>query len=196
MAKLDLDVLLTKIGSIFKKDAYIINNMYCIGGNESEEQKMTQIVLYMTPDAMAVLKEAFPDNDYVYIKNVKEAKKDLEKNVNYRIFESEKKDLQERLQNVLTEVNKSETWKNFEFSEEEADFIFNDGGSLELFGEDSGIPAVTVGKNLFPMVTVKRLETLFYDVHVPETSEELVSLITTMAMDYFQIYNLIQYIMI
>ena len=195
MAKaLDLDTLLTKIGSIFKSDCYFINNMYCIGGHESEEKNVTQIVLYMTPEAMTVLKESFPENDYVYIKNVKEAKKDLEKNVSFHIFESEKEELQRNLRKVLDEVEKSETWKNFEFSEEEAEYIFTDGYSLELFGEDTGIPPVTVGKNLFPMVTIKRLDTLFYDVHVPESKDELVNLITSMNMEYFQIYNLIQYI--
>ena len=38
MAKVTMDTLLTKLSSVFKDDLYIINNLYCLGGTESENK--------------------------------------------------------------------------------------------------------------------------------------------------------------
>ena len=160
MAKVTMDTLLTKLSSVFKDDLYIINNLYCLGGTESENKNETQIVLQLSPQSCSVVKELFPDNNYVYIKNIKEAKKEFDKNVSFKIFESEKNDLQSRLNKVLDFVKASDTWENFNFTEEEAEYVFTDGYSLDIFGEDSGIPQVRIARNLFPLVTVKRLNTL------------------------------------
>jgi hypothetical protein len=194
--RLEFSTLLAKISSVFKSDAYIIKDLYCLGGMESEEKLYTQILLEMSPEAMDVLKEQFPDKEYVYITDMKTAKTNLDKAVNFRVFTTEQKDLKKRMDEILKFVNKTDVWKQFEFTEEEASYIFNDGYSLEVFGEGTGYPPVTITKNLFPLVTAKRLSDLYYQIYLPdeEDEEELVSIITQLDMGHYKIYNLIQYV--
>lgn len=196
MAKLDFSTILTKISSVFKNDAYLINNMYVLGGTESEEKLYTQVLLEMSPDANVILKEIFPENDYVYISDMKTAKSDINKATKFKFFESEKKELKTRMDVIMNFVKKTDEWKNFEFTEEEASYIFDDGYSLEIFGEGTKYPAVTIAKPLFPLVTSKRLDELYYQIYLPDKDkdEELVSIITRLDMGHYQVYNLIQYV--
>ncbi len=194
MAKITIDTLLTKIGSIFKNDVYIIDNLYCIGGNESEDKNETQVVLQLSLECNTIMKELFPDNDFIYIKNIREAKKNLEDNISLKFFDNEKEDLKNRMNKVMNLVKKVNDWKNFDFTEEEANYVFDEGYSLEIFGEDTGIPSVKIAKNLFPLVTSKKLNDLVYHVFLPKSEDELVNLLTMMITDHYHIYNLIQYI--
>ena len=147
MAKITIDTLLTKIGSIFKNDVYIIDNLYCIGGNESEDKNETQIVLQLSLECNTIMKELFPDNDFIYIKNIREVKKNLEENISLKFFDDEKEDLKNRMNKVMNLVKKVNDWKNFDFTEEEATYVFDEGYSLEIVGEDTGIPSVKIAKN-------------------------------------------------
>lgn len=194
MAKFTFNDLMTKISNVFKSDLYILNNKYCIGGAESEDKNITQIVCILTPDCSELIKETFQESDVIYIKDVKKVKDNIEEFSSLKIFDSEKKDLIKQRDKVLDFALKVDNWKSFEFSDEDIESIFSDGKAYELFTENDKIPSVTVSKSLFPMVKEKVANFLYYQIYIPENEDDLIHLITSFDTEWFQIYNLIQYI--
>ena len=86
-----LDILLTKVSGILNKDVYIIDYTYCIGGKETNEEKVSELVLELDPDYSDMLKNLYPECRCIYIKDIKSAKKELDKyldlNTNINIVE-------------------------------------------------------------------------------------------------------------
>lgn len=194
MASFTFNDLMTKISNVFKSDLYILNNKYCIGGPESEDENITQIVCLLTPDCSDIIKQTFPDSDVVYIKDVKKIKDNFDEFSSLKIFETEKKDLLKRRDKILDLALKVENWCSFDFSDEDISNIFNEGMTYELFTNNSKIPSVTISKSLFPMVKEKVAKSLYYQIYIPDNDDDLIHLITSFDTEWFQIYNLIQYI--
>lgn len=194
MAKFTFNDLMTKISNVFKSDLYIINNKYCIGGNESEEKNITHLLCILNDDCSKLVKDIFPDNEIVYIKDVKKIKEDIEQFSSLDIFETEKEDIIKRRDIILNLALKIDSWKDFNFTDEDLNDIFNEGKTFELFTEENNIPSVIISKSLFPMIKENTANKLYYQIFVPENENDLVQLITSFDTDWFQIYNLIQYI--
>jgi len=194
MAKITFNELMTKISNVFKTDVYILNNTYCIGGSESEEKNITQIVCLLTPESSELIKQTFPDTEVVYIKDVKKIKDDLEEFSSLKIFESERKDLIKRRDKILDLALKVNAWMSFNFTDEDIENIFSEGMTYELFTDNDKIPSVTISKSLFPMVKEKAANALYYQIYIPDNDDDLIHLITSFDTEWFQIYNLIQYI--
>lgn len=194
MASLTFNDLMTKISNVFKSDLYILNNKYCIGGPESEDENITQIVCLLTPECSEIIKQTFPDSDVVYIKDVKKIKDNFDDFSSLKIFETEKKDLLKRRDKILDLALKVDTWNSFEFTEDDIIDIFKEGMTYELFTNNDKIPSVTISKSLFPMVKEKGANSLYYQIYIPESDDDLIHLITSFDTEWFQIYNLIQYI--
>lgn len=194
MAKFTFNDLMTKISNIFKSDLYIINNKYCIGGADSEDKNITQILCLLNQESSNLVKEQFPDTDIIYIKDVKKIKENFDENIELKIFESEKNDLLNKRDKIMKLVLNIDSWKSFEFTESDITDIFTDGKTFEMFTEDSNIPNLTISKTLFPMVKEKTVNQLFYQIFIPDNEYELIQLVTSFDTEWFQIYNLIQYI--
>ena len=194
MATFTFNDLMTKISNVFKSDMYIIGNKYCIGGAESEEKNITQIVCVLTPECTKLVQDIFNESEVVYIEDVKKVKDDLEKFSSLKIFGSEKDDLIKRRDKVLDLVMKVDTWKSFNFTNEIIEDIFTNGMTYELFTDEEEIPSVTISKSLFPMVKEKGANELYYQIYIPDNEYDLIELITSFDTEWFQIFNLIQYI--
>lgn len=194
MAEFTFNDLMTKISNVFKSDLYILGNKYCIGGTESEEKNITHILCVLNQDCSNIVKEYFPVSDTIYIKDVKKIKDDKDNFSSLKIFENEKKELINRRDRILNSALKVDTWKSFNFTDKDIEDIFTDGMTYELFTDNDKIPSVTISKSLFPMVKEKGANELFYQIYIPENNEDLINLITCFDTEWFQIYNLIQYI--
>jgi len=61
MAKrvVDLDTLITKLGGVLNRDVYIINYTYCIGGDDTNDEKVSDIILELDSDFVNLLKEVY-----------------------------------------------------------------------------------------------------------------------------------------
>lgn len=188
--------VLTKISNVFKNDIYVVDYLYCIGGDESEEKNETKIVLQFSPDVIELWKELSPDNGCFYIKSVKDAKTDFANNIVTNLASDKVTEIHNRVNEVNDFVEMTETWDSFSFSEEELATLFDNNGSIELFNQNDEIPSVTVAKNIFPLVTAKTVNKLYYKVYLPDedNAEELVNMITQFTADYFQIYSRMEYI--
>lgn len=193
--KSKLEDFFTKISNVFKDDLYIIKNTYCIAGKSSDQKNISKILCMISPDIISLLKEVFPDMDYVYIQKIKESKKDIANNFTTKISDIEKKELDKTVSFIMSNVNKTKKWDSFNFSDEVSEKIFKDGELFELF-KDSDIPSLTMSKSLFPMVTPKTANDILYAVYVPKNENDLVTLVSSFPTTYFQIYSIIQYIKI
>lgn len=194
MAKLTFDNVLTKLSNMFKKDVYIIQNRYCLGGDESEAENISRYFCILSQESMDLVKEVFPDDDIIYFSNIKNAKKDLNKYVTNIIPDNKKKeliDLRDKLEKDILSIDK---WKSFDFTDEEAHSLFDDAKTMELFVDDKNIPSVTISKTLFPLIKFKDVRTLYYSVSIPECDDDLITFYIGYDAQWFQTYNIVQYV--
>ena len=78
-----MDVL-TKLKNVFKTDMYIVDKMYCIGGEESEDKNVGYSLCVLTPEVSEYLSETFGEHTKViYIVNIAEAKKNYKQEKEY-----------------------------------------------------------------------------------------------------------------
>ena len=192
--KITLNDILTKISYVFKKDCYIINRKYVIGGEESEYENASNMLCLLTPESSQEIELIFPEDNTIYISDVKKYKKDLEKNVSTKIFDSERNELLKRVKEIEEKTRNIENWKSFNFSDEELLEVFKEGGTKELFIDDEDIPSVPISKSLFPMASDKNANTIYYSLSLPKDEKDLAYLITSFDTPYFQLYNIISYL--
>lgn len=71
-----MDTLLTKLAPIFKKDCYIVNNHYIIPGKDSEDLTASTLTAVLNEDFTKMIKDTFQTEENIYIKDIRNAKKD------------------------------------------------------------------------------------------------------------------------
>lgn len=194
MAKFTFNDILTKVSNVFKTDMYIIDYQFCLGGKESENDNKSLMMCVLTPDLINLVKETFPDNKNIFFTNVKKAKDELQEYSTVNINKDILKNITEKRDEILKKINNVKSWNSFGFTEETIDDIFKEGGSLELFKDNKDIPSVTITKTLFPLVTNKCANELYYNLIKPKEDNEIYELVTSFDTDWFQIYNIIQYL--
>lgn len=186
--------ILTKVVKIFKNDIFIIDNMYIIGGQISEERNDSNILLILSPDKVKIVKESFPDNNGIYIKDIASTKKDLSL-VNTELTDKEKEYTEKYIKTINDLFNENKEWKTFDFSDEVIESIFEDGHTYELFHDTDEYPNVIICKTVFPEITTKNAKDLLYNVIFPDDDyEKVYKLITTISNDFYQMYNVVNYI--
>lgn len=181
--------LLVKIKNVFKTDIYLINNQFIIAGNKSAEDNLGYYVCVLSPDLITVCSKIF-DNKIYYIKNVMNAKDDLEGNISVVDSIAESELVKYSLEEVINIKNKIENWNTFDFTEEQLDKLFENNVTVNLF-ENNNIPSVTISKSLFPLVTKKSASSLYYNI-IQET--EYINLIISFDFSMFQLYMLYRYL--
>ena len=194
MAKFTFKDILTKVSNVFKNDMYIIDYQFCLGGRESEDSNRSTFLCVLTPELMELVKEQFPENKNIFFSNVKKAKDDLSLYSDIKIKEDELKRITEKRNHIMKIISSIKSWNNFNFDETTVTNIFKNGDSIELFQDDEKIPSVTIGKTLFPLVTEKNANNMYYSVILPKENSDIYQLITSFDTEWFQIYNIIQYL--
>lgn len=191
MAKIKFRDILVKVTNIFTTDIYLINNHYIIGGDKSNKENIGYYLCSLSPEVSEVCNERFDSNKIYYFQNAKNAKDDLESNVNEVTKDNELNQVKIMLNNILDLVKKTDTWNKFNFSEEDVKRIFDDKQSIELFSDFNDIPTVTVSKTLFPLTTEKNVSDLYYNTF---KYEDYVQLLISLDYPLFQLYMLYKYI--
>jgi hypothetical protein len=167
--------------------------MYCVGGIESESKNESQILLLFDTDVIEILKELFPDNPYIWITDIKGIKTDFNSCVKYLDKENELEFELKRVQRLVDIMNNVKSWNTFDFTQEEKNSLLDERDTLILFKDNDKIPSLKVAKSLFPMVTDKNIDTLYYSI-ISKKDAQVTEMVTSLSTDYFQVYNLIQYI--
>lgn len=177
---------LTKIKNVFNKDILIKDNYYVFAGNISNESIYGDIICYIEPEYKLAIEEFLGVHDIIKISDIVKLKKlytgdsdssddDTEEtedtsNISdwHFLIEYFDKDndiyqelnkLQERVEKTFNSIT---DWKAFtKYPVEMMETIFSDNSYIE-FRESSDMPYVVLGKKLFPLVTLKNMENLFF----------------------------------
>ena len=182
--------LLVKIKNIFSTDIYLINNQYIIAGEKSSEDNLGYSLCVLSPDIINICNNSFDPCKIYYIKNITNAKDDLENNISEVSSYSEKELVNYSLEEVINIKNKIETWDSFNFTEKQLDELFEDNMTINLF-KDTDIPSVTISKSLFPLVTKKNVSDLYYSVI---QDLQYINLMISFDFPLFQLYILYRYL--
>ena len=181
----------TKLSYVFKTDLLNINKKYVIGGSESNLKNVGTMMCELSDDSIEVIKEELPDNDMIYIKNIKDAKTNLEDNLVLDILPTTKSGVEENLKSLIKEKNKVKNWGSITLTEDEYDDFFNKNISINICKDETLTPIV-VCKNMFPMLTEKNFENLKYYLKI--NGEFTDNLLTKFDTDYFELYNFLYYL--
>ena len=192
------DILL-KLSYIFTKDMYLINNRYCIGGAETEDDLVSKCICILPPDIGNLFIDYFGANQVIYFENIKKAKssygtEDEYKYVKIRLEERIKKQLTDNKDNLMKIINSIKGWDQFNLNEDQINSIMNDGNTLVLFKDDPEIPDVIISKSIFPLVKSKDFNNIFYSVFKARNLKNMYTLILNYDYSIFQFYNIIYYL--
>lgn len=192
--KIVFNDILTKVSNVFKADMYLLDYQFCLGGKESEDSTSYTSICILSPEAIELVKEMFPNNKDILFTNVKKAKTELAEYSKTDLSKTEIDNIIKRKESILQIVNNINTWNSFDFTEETWNDIIKEGKTIEMFENDDTIPTVLIGKSVFPMVTVKNTSNLYYQLIKPKNEYDLYKLVTSFDTELFQIYTIIQYL--
>lgn len=192
--KVVLKDILSKLSNIFKNDIYIYKKRYVIGGDISESRNVTRFMCVINIDLVDLFTCIPDDVDLVYLDDIKKQKDTFESSITSDIVESKRLEVINFIRGTEEKANRIESWDSFNFTDEDKAILYDENVTLELFKDDKNIPSVTVSKTLFPLVTEKTIDNLYYHVTLPKKDKDLVELLTSFDYDYFQIYNIIVYL--
>lgn len=200
MAKIKFDDLMTKIGYVFKADSYIIDYQYIIGGEASEKDNPSNIILELTPDVVELLKEELPNKyedfnskSIFMFKNVKNAKKDFYENTKV-ISEKESTEIREKYIYLRDTERSINEWDTFIFSLEEIEDFVTNGKKFTLFSNDKNHAEVTISKRLIPMISLKNFNDLKYKPLSSKDQYSLSKLVLYLPVEYFNLFSIVEYL--
>ena len=185
-----INVILTKIKNVFKTDIGIINYKYVVGGPESEAANPGKYLVILEPEWTELLRRLIPDNNFIYINNIINAKKEddycaKECPFNYR------HDMQTMMESLL-EAQKGGEFQRFELNEDQLKYFFNNQLTITFKKKTDNLADININKTMFPMLTEKTLGNLSY--YVKEKDELLTDMITQYISEWFIIVSKFEYI--
>lgn len=186
-----LDELLTKMPKIFKRDAYVINHRYLVGGDESEKLNAGVYTCLLTEDYSNSIKEVFDDN-ILYISDVRKSKSDKCTYISSTYDEALLKKAQENIKLVENEVNSFNSWKELKIYDTDGSCIFDDDYIINIPGESKDI---VISKEMFPLTSKTLSPIISYNTKEDKESG-ILTLVILMDLPYFQIHAVYKYVII
>ena len=190
MAKKTIRDLFVKLSNFFT-DFYIINNLYVLPGDKSDESTRGYYYCILEPDMIELCREINSNSDdIIYVKSVRDAKDNM--NLIQFITDTDKK--QKIIDKLNNYKNKFETdtsnvsWDYLHFTDDEKRALFN-SESLTL-DIDCGKTktSMVISKTLFPLLTEKTFNSLFYSyIDNYNNSNELHQLLFELHYEFFQL---------
>lgn len=187
-----LDTLLTKLVNIFKKDMYIVDCKYCIAGDESEKESQGKQICILEDPCVKVIMTEFPDCNAIYVSNVRKAKNERDL-IQTDLTEDKLMELRKEYTDILTVAQGNTVWRSFEFTDDMVQALFREGKIVPLPVKNKNDPVMVVSKNLFPLITEKRLSSVVYNIKKDNTGTGSYLFIKH-DFDLFVHYNIIFYI--
>lgn len=195
--KVSMDILLTKVSAILNKDVYIIDYMYCIGGKETNEEKISEIVLELDPDYSDMLKDLYPDCRCIYIKDIRLSKKELDKYTDLNISINIIEELRSDINKIIDKVGDNNNWNLFTIREEDYEKFFEKKEVVKGFIDNDNIPATDVTSRLFPKLTEKNINDFYYKYYKDNYKDiDITHIVTKLYSEIMNIYNYFSYITI
>ena len=186
--------LATKLKGVFKKDLYIKDSLYILPGHYTDDDLCGDILCIMELPYKQAVESVFGVHDLIYSDDIVEYKKDPDNH--YTTFTKEDNiysEMDEKQRKIKTRVDEIDTWENFitSFANEVLDSIFNDNAPVDL--KVDKFPTITVAKKLFPKVSLKNIDNLFYSIK-PLRENELYDFCLDFQFSHFKIYMVYHYL--
>lgn len=164
MAKKELTIndLFTKIQKVFPKDLYIVHNRYCVAGKLSDEETIYAGLCILDKEIMDILNGIFKPTDVIYIEDYKVAKETPNTGIQVVTDEEVIKEVCERSETIMNKFTNAQSWDTLPFKEGDVSTLFDKASTIELFGGDTKIPSIITGKDMFPLLTAKTIDTAMY----------------------------------
>lgn len=192
-----LDILLTKVSGILNKDVYIIDYTYCIGGKETNEEKVSDLVLELDPDYSSLLKDLYPECRCIYIKDIRSAKKDLDNNIDLNTNEKSVEELRLKINKIINKVGDETVWIPFTIRDEDYEKFFEDKEVVKGFMDNDNIPETYVSSRLFPKLTSSNIGEFYYKYYKDGYKDiDITNIVTKLYSEIMNIYNYFSYITI
>ena len=200
MAKATLSTLMTKIGYVFRLDSFVVDCNYIIGGETSEKDNPSNILLVLSPDYINMLREELPttfedykEDSVLEFLDVKNAKKELYSNTRF-LNNKEAKDIRELVDYDKKIIDKVNDWDTFNYNLDEIENFVTNGQKITLFSDNDKIPEVTISKKVIPMLSLKNFNELYYKPLPAKDDNSLNQLVLRLDTEWFQIYSIIEYL--
>lgn len=184
--KIDFKSLLTKLVTVFPKDIYIVHNWCVVAGSNSDSENRGSYFCILEPEARELLNKLFPNNPTLYIESIRDTKTDITK-VEEILDESTLNNVDTIVESYMTEITGYTEWDTFNFSDDEINILFDDGGSLILFENDEDKASIIISKSLFPLITNKTINDVKYVYDKYNDDTTLNKIIMTYDHEYFQL---------
>lgn len=190
--------ILNKLAGIFKKDIYVVNNLYCIGGNITEKETTGISMCILTTDIAEILKEEFGSYRIIYIEDVKKEKSVLDTDkglyLKVKFTKEEEKVILSNIDNINNTIKKIETWEKFNWTDDDVVAILDSGDMITLFTDSKDIPELFVSKVVFPGIAKNNISSLYYSVYKSKDLKGVYELVTSLDIDVFQLYTITRFI--
>lgn len=199
MAKeLTINEVLTKLAYIFKKDMYVINHSIVIGGMDTEIINPGSFLVKLKSEFIEVFKKEFEGKSLIYFSDVKKAKKEPEKYIftnTELIFKNieDKEEYEGRKNKLLSETDRIKSWNKVEFTEEQLELLYEASTNVKLFETVKEVPSLVITKSVFPLITEKNVDILYYSITEEKRYDNMYKIVFTYDIDFFTVYNLIFY---
>lgn len=183
--------LMTKIKNVFKKDIYIKDKFHIFAGEISDEDQYGDIFCILEPVYKIAIENYFEDSQLIYIDDVVEFKKTPQDHIKYIDDNGINQQLTKKHDDMMNIINRISNWKCF--TEESTDIIetlFDKNSSVDF--SDGNDSYITLCKKLFPLVTMKNVNNLFYGV---DTLDKDMNMITfDFSFTHFKVYMIYYYL--
>lgn len=181
--------LYVKLKPIFIRDIYIMNSKYVISGEYSNQKVAGNYICILDDKYVNVIKNFYDDSELIYIKDVLRIKDALD-NVNEFVIIKEKhkqEEIKNTIKELLDNLDKVEHWSNL---------VEKCHGIVERFFKEKHIYSIKVsegkskiyvGKPLFPTITEKKMDDIFFHTKYLE-DRELYELLVKYKHSHFLLY--------
>jgi hypothetical protein len=191
--------ILNKLATIFKRDIYIVNNIYCIGGNITEKETTGISFCILNSDIAETLKEEFGNYRIIYMEDVKKEKAALDSGdkglyLKVKFSKDEEKTVLNSIENLNNIVKKIDKWDKFNWTEDELVAILSDGDMITLFTDNKDIPELFVSKVVFPGIAKNNIDSLYYSAYKNKDLKGVYELVTSLDCDMFILYTVTRFI--
>lgn len=183
--------MLTKMVKVFPSDIHILCNKYIIGGTKSEESTSGYFMCSISNKLKSEMEDTFDSKKVYYFNNIRTDKSDIDKNA-IVLSDEESVAVAYKINYLNNIISNVEVWTPLLINEADREKLFDDNSSIELFSDNDEIPSLLLGKNMFPTLSEKTMDRLYYSyLGVKDDYNQVLFNINT---DYFEIYMLYRYL--
>ena len=189
--KSKIEDMLTKILKIFPSDIYIVYNKYIVGGDKSEENTTGYFICRLLDGIYDELNTEFDKDKIYYIRNLRTEKSNAFDN-SHIVNDKECMKIIYGINKLNELISNVEIWSPIELDDDTIDKLLNNNDTITLFDNDDEKSPLLLGKNMFPTISEKNINKLYYS-YLGE-NDEYSQVLFNLNADYFELYMLYRYL--